>query len=114
MAVSTVKKTDFGWKFIGSATGKTQSVTVPTDIDAKEIKAVVLTQGARMESTLPYDDFYSSGGTFSWGLFGYYITASDYGLVNLTVNNGSSVVIRNCIYGHTDSSATAILSIYYR
>lgn len=111
MATSTIKKMDYSWKLIGTATGKSQSVTVSSSLGAKELLAVIFVNGAKMTSVIPYNEF---GGAGAWNVFGYHFSGSDYGMVNLNVTNGTAVAIRNCIYGGNDVSANAKLSIYYR
>lgn len=111
MATSTIKKMDYSWKLIGTATGKSQSVTVPSSLGAKELLAVVFVNGARMTSVLPYTEY---SGVGVWNIFGYHFSSADYGMVNLNVTNSTTASIRNCIYGGNDVSANAKLSIYYR
>jgi len=97
------------WKLAGTATGNTNTVTVPSS--AQEISvAIGVTSGVCYTGTAPIVALKAV-----WNVSGYYFTSTDIGLCNLNVSNGNRTFqIRNCRYGSGDYKTTAILSVYYR
>lgn len=99
------------WTLAGTATGGTQTVTVPNT--ATEVFVTVdfnnNTQsgvsGYSLISTLPA----------RWLIGGYYLASNDYGLVNLNVTNSNRTFqIRNSRYGNADQKTYSTLSVYYK
>lgn len=97
------------WKLAGTATGNTNTVTVPSS--AQEISvAIEATSGVCYTGTAPIIALKAI-----WNVSGYYLSSTDIGLCNLNVsNNNRTFQIRNCRYGAGDYKTTAILSVYYR
>ena len=97
------------WRLAGTATGNTNTVTVPDS--TKEVMVVI-----EATSGVVYTGMAVLAGLKAiWNVGGYYLSSSDIGLCNLNVSNSNKTFgIRNCRYGAGDYKTTAILSVYYR
>lgn len=113
MATSTFKYN--GWNNAGTATGKTQSVTIPND--AAEVLLVAKYNNGG-DLTLQCSGHFICASLSSSIVFlggGYYYGSADYGTVNIDIsNNYKTFTIRNVRYAGADRSSTATLTAYYR
>ena len=97
------------WTRAGSATN-TGTVSVPET--AKEVKVLIQTADSNVLFT---GQSYIEDLLPVWLISGYYVTSTDFGLVNLNVTNSSRTFqLRNVKYGGQDTKSRSTLIVYYR
>lgn len=114
MATSDIKYN--GWTKAGTATGRSQSVTIPDN--AVEVLLVARYDNGG-DITLQCSGHFICADLNASIVFlggGYYYASADYGTVNIDLsNNHRTFTIRNVRYGAAgDRSSTATLTAYYR
>lgn len=113
MATSDIKYN--GWTKAGTATGRSQSVTIPDN--AVEVLLVARFNNGG-DLTLQCSGHFICADLNANIVFlggGYYFSSSDFGTVNVDLsNNHRTFTIRNIRYAGTDRSSTATLTAYYK